>query len=155
MKHTLLLSLLLLTTLCFSQPDAEPTGVKLTPAVEPSSIILSKFSYDNPNIRPVWSREDDNVYAALYRDETTNLGKIIRYDMNGNVLSRQNEMENNTYPVAISKYYLKRYPGEKYAVWSYESNGNKTYYINREEETVWFNSTGKYAREVKKEVVAK
>jgi len=149
MKNILILIIILFNGLLFAQPEVEPAGIKLTSAVEPSSMILSKFAYDYPNTRAIWTKEEDNIYAAMFRDQNTNLNKIIRYDINGNVLSRENELENNTYPVSISKFLAKKYPAETHSVWSYEMAGKKTYHITHGEDTFWFNSEGKYTKTIR------
>lgn len=151
MKHIFILSLLFFTTLLTAQPETQPAGIKLTMAVEPSSMILSKFAYDNPNTRAIWTKEDNNIYAAMYRDENTNLNKITRYDINGNVLSHANELKNNNYPLTISKYLAKKFPGEESSVWSYETEGKKTFYVTRGDDVLWFNALGKYSKTITKD----
>jgi hypothetical protein len=123
----------------------EPTGVKLTPEWLPSTVILSKFSTDYPNVKPVWTSYEDGSCSAEYRLEETNMGRIVRYDKTGKLLSLENELRNDAYPTSIGRYYVKKYPHEKYIIWSYEdAAGNKSYYANREQETVWFDRNGKF-----------
>ena len=139
MKQFILFCLLALARFSFSQTPPEPTLVKFTPP----TIVDARFLTDYPNIKPDWTQEDD-VYSAEYRVEESNMGRIVRYDKNGNRLSVENELHNDNYPVSIATYYVKTYPREKYAVWSYEdAKGNKTYYATRGEEKIWFDISGK------------
>lgn len=122
-----------------------PAGVKLTPEWLPSTVILSRFSKDYPNIKPVWTSYEDGSCSAEYRVEETNMGRMVRYDKTGKLLSVENELHNDAYPTSIGKYYVKKYPREKYIIWSHQdAAGNMTYYANREEETVWFDRNGKF-----------
>lgn len=139
MKHVLLFTLLLFAQMQFSQTPPEPTLVKFVPP----TIVNARFLADYPNVKPDW-RQDGEVYCAEYRVEESNMGRIVRYDKNGNKLSVENELHNDAYPVSIATYYVKTYPRERYAVWSYEdSKSNKTYYATRGEEKVWFDKNGK------------
>lgn len=122
---------------------AQPTGVKLTPNVQPSAIILNKFSAAYPNISPQWTL-NESIYSAEYRDPNTNMGRVVSYDTQGNITSIENELANDAYPTSIGQYYVKKYPGERYSTWSWEDGmGNKMYYILRGEQAVWFSTEGK------------
>lgn len=139
MKHLLLLFLLTVAADSFSQTPPEPTLVKFSPP----SIVNTRFLADYPNVKADWTQDGD-IYSAEYRVEESNMGRIVRYDKNGNKLSVENELHNDSYPVSIATYYVKTYPREKYAVWSYEeTKGSKTYYATRGEEKIWFDKNGR------------
>lgn len=122
---------------------AQPTGVKLSPNVQPNTIVLNQFAAAYPNISPAWSLHE-NVYSAEYRNPDTNLGRVVSYDLQGSLVSIENELNSEGYPVAVGQYYAKKYPREKYEVWSWEDGmGNKMYYILRGEESIWFSTEGK------------
>lgn len=123
---------------------AQPTGVKLSPNVQPTTIVLNKFSAAYPNVSPAWALQDE-IYSAEYRDANTNMERVVSYDKQGNVFSIENELHNDAYPASIATYFIKKYPGEKFTTWSYEDGmGNKMYYILRGEESVWFSNEGKF-----------
>lgn len=145
MKTLLLLLTLNMAIQLHSQTTtAQPTGVQLTPNVQPPAIVLNNFSAAYPNVNPEWGLQDD-IYSADYRDVTTNMGRVISYDKLGNITSIENELANDAYPQSIGNYFVKKYPGEKYKVWSYEDGmGNKMYYILRGEQSIWFSSEGKF-----------
>lgn len=113
--------------------------------ITPPSTITNRFSTEYPNLTPTWQMDGTN-YSAQYTDRTTNMGRIVVYDKNGNVIRTESEMGDDTYPQAIGDYYSKNYPSEKdYTIWSSDDGkGNTTYYSKRKSGTVWFDKNGKY-----------
>lgn len=139
----ILLSLGATLSLASQTTTAQPTGVKLTPNVQPNTIVLNKFSAAYPNISPAWALHE-TIYSAEYRSPDTNLGRVVSYDLQGNIVSIENELNSDAYPEGIGRYYTKKYPREKYTVWSWEDGmGDKMYYILRGEESIWFSTEGK------------
>ncbi len=112
---------------------------------------MTGFSGSNPHVNALWIANDDNTYSAEFRDENTKMGRIIIYDNRGNLLAVQNELHDGAYPVAIEIFYAKNYPQEKFTVWShYDDSDHKTYFINREQEALWFDRDGRFVEVVKK-----
>ncbi len=143
MKTLLFFCLCLAGQLVAQTTTVAPTGVKLTPGVQPPSVVLSRFAAGYPNINPVWTLNED-IYSAEYRVEDTNMGRMVNYDREGNLLSIDNELHNDAYPASIGKYYIKKYPHEKYAIWLHEeAAGGKSYFAPRAEGRVWFDAGGK------------
>ena len=144
--YLLVFGLLLLAPLLRAQTTTiEPTGVKFTSNnVEVPSVVVSRFNTGYPNVNPSWSFQDE-VYMAQYRENDTFMKHVVTYDSNGNLISAATELTNDNYPVAISNYYAKKYPQEKYVVWSYEdASGNKKYSVKRDQQALWFDRNGKY-----------
>lgn len=109
--------------------------------------ITNRFNTDYPNTNPTWSREGSN-YRADYWQGT--MGRSITYDMNGNMISRNEQLSSGSFPSGISDYYSKKHPNEQFDVWSStDANGNLTYYTNRNSEVYWFDKSGKYTRSSK------
>jgi len=147
---TLLFILLSFSNLLFPQSGDITTATTSSSSVPPK-IVMTAFTGSNPNVKPAWTFSDDNTYSAAFTDEATNMGRIIIYDSRGNLIAVENELHNSAYPAAIATYFIKTYPKEKYKVWSfYDTNDRKTYFINREQETVWFDRDGKFVEVVKK-----
>ena len=98
-------------------------------------------------------------FRVSYIDPTTKLGRVIVYDKSGNVVRRENEVDNLVYPGSIKDYYNKNYPGESYQVWSSEdkNTGKPLYYSNGSTETIWFDKDGNMipARKATKEIEKK
>ena len=150
MKTHLFLLLSVITGLLFPQNVNDPAGFAGT-SIQPPSIVMTTFSKSYQNVKALWTLNDDNTFYATFYDETSNMGRIIIYDINGNLVAVENELHNNGYPVAIAAYYIKNYPKEKFVVWSYyDTNDHKTYFVNREPETVWFDRDGKFTQTVKR-----
>jgi hypothetical protein len=123
---------------------AQPTGVQLTPNVQPPGLVLTNFNAAYANVSPKWMLQDE-IYSAEYRDVNSNMGRVVSYDKLGNIVAIENELTNDAYPQPIGTYFVKKYPGEKYNTWSYEDGmGNKMYYILRGEQSIWFSSEGKF-----------
>ncbi len=120
------------------------TGMQVTqPGIDAPSIVTNKFNTNYPNTSANWTMDNDN-YSAQYKDKTTNTGRNIVYDRNGNIIHSDIELEYNSYPPNITNYYKQNYPNEKYGVWSTEDNaGNITYY-SKGKSTYWFDKDGKY-----------
>lgn len=122
---------------------AQPTGVKLSPNVQPTTIVLNRFNAAYPNISPEWTYQGD-VYNAQYRNPDNNLDRVVSYDAQGNIVAIENELTEKAYPEAIAQYYQRKHPGERFTVWSREDGlGNKMYYILRGEESTWFSEEGR------------
>ena len=144
MKHVLCLVLLL--SFCSVQAQIPANAAKereVPQKITPPQIILDKFTKEYPNITPSW-RMDGQNFMAEFMDPMTMKGVAIVYDKEGNVVRRENEMENSSYPQSINDYYIKTYPGEKYKTWSsLDQKGVRSFFIKREKETVWFDKEGK------------
>lgn len=126
--------------------SAQSKGAEEIPVIDPSQVaaqVVQNFTRDNPGISATWRNDGDN-YRANYLDPNTKLGRIIIYNKNGQVLRRENEVDQLKYPDPIKKYYDKNYPGEVYQVWDNEETPGSTtlYYTNRNTETIWFDKHG-------------
>jgi hypothetical protein len=120
------------------------TDTSRVPKMTPPKPVQSRFTTDYPNISPTWGAQGMN-YTAQYTDQSSNQHRMVVYDRNGNVLSTDAEVDNTVYPVAISDYYTKNFPNEKYVVWSsQDGNGNINYYSKRKTEVLWFDKSGAY-----------
>ncbi len=118
--------------------------------VQPPVIVMTTFT-SSYHANAVWTANDDNTFNGSYIDESSNMGRVIIYDNRGNLLAVENELHNDAYPAAIATHYIKNFPKEKFTVWShYDTNDSKTYFVNRPQETIWFDRDGKYLQTVKK-----
>lgn len=118
----------------------DPEARKVAPGDVPN-LIVENFDARGLNTIPSWT-DNGETYMAFYRD-SVNLGHVITYDKNGNLLSVQDEQGPTTYPANIERYHEKRFPDEKFTVWlSTDASGNKMYYFTRRKETIWFDPTG-------------
>jgi len=108
--------------------------------------VLDKFKQAYPDITPEWKMDGKN-FVASFVDPNTLKGINIVYDKDGNVIRKETELENSSYPQSINDYYINKYPGEKYKTWSSVDNtGVSTYYIKRANETIWFDKGGIFVR---------
>lgn len=145
MKICLLSLFLFFAFTASAQIPANAGKEKTIPAqVTPPQEITDKFNKEYPGIAANW-RMDGKNFRAEFVDPNTFKGNCIVYDKDGNVIRRENEMENASYPSTINDYFIKHFPGEKFKTWtSLDPNGQKTYYIKRSGETVWFDKEGNY-----------
>ncbi len=145
MKQLLFIALLICTMNSTAQIPVDAGQDKTIPAqVVPPQAIVDKFIKEYPGITPSW-RMDGKNFQAEFVNPTTFKGNVIVYDKDGNVIRRENEMENASYPPNINTYFIKKYPGEKFKTWTTQNeNGEETYYIKRNNEIVWFDKNGNY-----------
>lgn len=116
----------------------------------PPSFIEENFKKEYPGITPTW-HVDETLFIADFTDPNIFKGVSIVYDRKGNVVRRENEMENSTYPQAINEYFVKNYPGEKFKTWKCQDDkGMQGYCIKRPSGAVRFNKEGKYIEPEKK-----
>jgi hypothetical protein len=136
-------------------PGGGKQKVQATPtnrnSVTPPESVTTAFNNENAgNSNVSWKVEGDNYWVS-YTDPKSNLGHIIVYDKDGKVVRKENEVDNLTYPSAISDYYSKQYPKESYKVWQTERSPGHTYYfISRKGKVLWFDQTGKNVYEPEK-----
>lgn len=140
----ILIGLFLLTGHLSAQASAtlatDPTAVKTSDGDVPN-VIVEKFQARVPNMRPSWT-DDGKLYMASYKD-SLDLGHILTYDKNGNLLFVQDEQGRTSFPAPIERFHEEIYPGEPYTVWmNTDSEGNKRYYITRQKTTWWFDLEG-------------
>ncbi|MBC7694987.1 MAG: hypothetical protein H7141_06010 [Burkholderiales bacterium] len=141
-----------------NQPNSNQTGQKgmrqsgsedsemNSGGITPPSTINDKFNSKNPNMNPNWRMDGDN-YSAEYMDKSTNMGRNIVYDRNGNIIRSDNEMSSDgmSYPSSIGDYHNKNFPNEGYKVWqTNDDKGTKWFYTKRKNGTTWFDKDGKY-----------
>jgi hypothetical protein len=144
MKRTILIAFAAIGLNAAIAQTNTPVGRDLN-GVDPPAVVTNKFQTDYPNINADWRMDEDN-YAAEYRDPATNMGRILVYDRNANLIRTDNEMKEG-YPDMIGNYYTKTYPNEDYKVWSSkDGKGNITYYSNRNDDVLWFDKNGKYTK---------
>jgi len=148
MKVYLALALTLLSySFILSQTPVTAGKEKNLPQkIDPPQIVLDKFKQAYPDITPEWKMDGKN-FVASFVDPNTLKGINVVYDKDGNVIRKETELENSSYPQSINDYYIKKYPGEKYKTWSSVDNtGVSTYYIKRANETIWFDKGGNFVR---------
>jgi hypothetical protein len=105
-------------------------------------VIEHKFNVENPEATAVWSK-DGSQYSARFVNPINNLGSILVYDTTGKEIRREKELENSDYPAPINDYFMNKYPGEGYAVWSStDSEGNSTFYSQHNDHTIRFDKNG-------------
>jgi hypothetical protein len=149
----LILSIFIVSGFCLcSQTESPtptvPTGVQLSTNtnVDAPSIVTNRFNTDYPNVSPVWAGTE-NGFVATYTERNSNLGRTVMYDRYGNVIRKDTELDNTSYPVPIKKYYAKTYPGEAYSIWMRESGqGSQNYFVIHQNDTSWFDNNGTYLR---------
>jgi hypothetical protein len=111
--------------------------------------ILSKFKNDYPGEQPTWSTDNGN-YRAVFVDGSKMYGHAVAYDMQGNVVYREERIASSNYPSGVTSYYTTNYPNDKYEVWaSTDKSGKKKYYSNHNLETLWFDENGTYVSKTK------
>ena len=121
-----------------------PLGVQLTADNPAPTIVMAKFNETYPDISPAWWKSGDN-YTATFVEAPSGTKRMMVYDSFGNLLRNDGQMGEKVYPVTIKKYCRKKYPDEKYDIWSSEdSKGKKSYFLLREKEIVWFDDQGNY-----------
>jgi hypothetical protein len=106
--------------------------------------VNKRFSADYPDSKSTWTMRGNN-YRAEYRDQSTNLNRAVIYDMAGNPIGTERELNMSDYPGTLRDYYNSNYPNESYKVWSSEDKtGKRTYYVPRKNEMIWFDEKGNY-----------
>lgn len=105
------------------------------------------FLKENPDADATWKKEDTN-YRAQYIDRL-NLAHIRVYDKAGNMVYRDDVMEN--YPAPAHNFLTTKYPGEGFSLWSrIDNKGTLSYYTYRNSDTLWFDKDGKFVSPKKK-----
>jgi hypothetical protein len=148
MKIYLVLTLTLLSySFILSQTPVTAGREKdVSQKINPPKVVLDKFTQSYPDITPEWKMDGKN-FVANFVDPNTLKGISIVYDKDGNVIRKETELENSSYPQSINDYYIKKYPGEKYKTWSsVDNSGANTYFIKRENETIWFDKDGNFVK---------
>lgn len=149
-KHYLALLLSLVLAALPAQVPVNTGSSTSGNQTQPPPAIVDKFTNEHPGITPAWHMDGKN-FTAEYVDPNTFKGVSIVYDKDGNVIRRESEMENSSYPASINDYYIKKYPGEKFKTWrSLDDKGAQTYFIKRSSGTVWFDKDGNYIDPEKK-----
>ena len=133
-----------LSSALFSQVNNKPVEA---PSIDPKqvpAVVIQNFTTRYPNVSAAWHLDGKN-YRANYIDPESKLGCVVVYDKAGNVVRTESEVDSTGYPSAIGDYYSDNYPGETYQVWyTDDKTGSRTlYYVNRNDETIWFDSQGK------------
>jgi hypothetical protein len=118
----------------------------------PPENIRQRFETTYPgSVSVAWKIEGDN-FKVNYTDPKTKLEHVIVYDKDGNVVRREDETDNLTYPSDIAEFYTKKYPKETFRVWQTELEpGVISYFIVRKGKTLWFDQTGKPTEGKKKD----
>lgn len=114
--------------------------------ITPPSTVNDKFNSEYPGMDVKWSMDGEN-YSGEYMDHSTNLGRNVVYDKNGNIIRTDSELSSDglNYPSSIGDYHNKNFPNEGYKVWQTDDGkGNKWFYTKRKNETIWFDKDGKY-----------
>ncbi|MBL7931307.1 MAG: hypothetical protein JNL60_05380 [Bacteroidia bacterium] len=121
-----------------------PLGVQLTADNPAPTIVMAKFNETYPDISPIWWRSGDH-YSATFIEAPSGIKRIMVYDSFGNLVRNDSQVGEKVYPAPIKQYCNKKYPGEKYDIWSSEdSKGKKSYFLSRGREIVWFDEQGNY-----------
>ena len=110
--------------------------------------VKENFRKDNPNaMSTVWKAQKDNTYRVTYTENKMELATV--YDKEGNVVSRQKLIKNETIPAGITDYYSTRVTNTKeyapsYTVWqTTDKDGNVTYYSEYNGKSTYFDKEGK------------
>lgn len=113
--------------------------------VTPPEVVREKFRNMYPDVTPVWKMDGQN-YAAEFLNPETLKGMRLVFNKDGHVLRKESELD-SSYPQSINDYYIKKYPGEKYKIWStVDETGQNTYFIQRGTETIRFDNRGQYVK---------
>jgi hypothetical protein len=143
--RTTTLLLFLTLSVCMVSAQAPLTAGRerdVPQQINPPKVILDKFTKEYPRVTPSW-RMDGQNFVAEFVDPVSLKGVSVVYDKEGNVVRKESEVENASYPQGINDYYIKKYPGEKFKTWSsLDDKGERRYFIRREKETVWFDQEG-------------
>ena len=100
-----------------------------------------KNSYGSEDV--TWTRKGNDYMATFKSKGTESLETIVLYDARGGVVLKEREFLSNTGPVAISKYCGKHMLGKNCRAWEVESsNGNRSYFVVRDNEAIWFDRNG-------------
>mgnify|MGYP006178197303 CR=1 FL=1 len=112
--------------------------------------VEQKFTLEYPEVSARW-KIADGLYKAMFINPRNNMGYIIVYDENANIIRREKELEKQEYPQVINDYHARKFPGEGFVVWSaVDSAGNIQYYSPRTEETIFFDRNGQALNDHKK-----
>lgn len=106
--------------------------------------VNNKFESEYPGVKAVWSLEDNN-YRASYTDANTALNHYILYTKQGEIISKESEMDYTEYPININKYYSQRFPEEKFRIIKCEaSNGDTYYFAKHKTAIIKFDTAGNF-----------
>jgi hypothetical protein len=144
---TIILNLIFLlgVGLATAQEGVTPgTGKMPTDPGQVPSLVMERFNKEYPGVSGNWSKEEDN-YRVEFTDPKSRMLHVIIYDRNGEVIRRENELDNMEYPGAINDYNQKNYPGEQLRIWSAEEkNGEKYFYTKRQSEVLKYDKDGQH-----------
>ncbi|HOZ87165.1 MAG TPA: hypothetical protein PL029_05355 [Bacteroidia bacterium] len=150
MKQLRLIFILFLTATGFSaQTNTATPQVSSNVPNDPQTpnTITNRFNADYPNSHPTWDRSGAN-YRAKYNMGT--LKRTIVYDVNGRVVSREEELTSDAFPLPVVEYYNRKFPGEQATVFlKTDLDGNKIYYAEHGADTYWFDKSGKYKKKTR------
>lgn len=127
---------------------------------ENSKVIITKapkkvnnmFESQYPGVKPIWSLEDNN-YRASYTDVNTKLNHYILYTKQGEIISKESEMDYTDYPISINKYYSQRFPEEKFRIIKCEASNGETYYFAKHKAAIIkFDTTGNFINDKSEKV---
>jgi hypothetical protein len=131
---------ILLLIVSLSRLNGQVSATQMTVPVA----VLNKFNTEHPKARANWKTDEQTNYAASYIG-SANLKHIIVYDLDGNVVSKDDELDSVVYPSSIISYSAKNYPGETYSVWLREDcEGKQLYYAKCRSTKIWFDKNGNY-----------
>ncbi len=125
--------------------DDKTTQNKNKQNVQVPENIRTTFNNSYPNTNATWSFEGKN-YVATYKDTESNMGRVVVYDKDGNIVRTESEMDQG-YPEGIGNYYNEKYPNEKkFTVWQSDEGNKRSYYTKRKGKKMRFDQEGKFMK---------
>jgi hypothetical protein len=109
--------------------------------------IQKKFQQSYPSAAAVeWQAMTDH-YKVMFTDKK-NLHHTIVYDKEGKILTREEEMDDQSVMTSIREYFIKNFPDKKDSrVWKVEDETGKiSYYSPVEDAVIFFDENGKFVR---------
>ncbi len=130
-----------------AQNTGVPTGVRLSPPVKVPSIVLDRFRQDFPRANASWINEGEEGFVASFKDDSTQLPRMILYSNSGQRLESRKRMESGNYPKLIDKYYINDDPTAQYVVWRHDiAEKPSNFYGIVKADTSWFDDRGNLLR---------
>jgi hypothetical protein len=114
-----------------AQPEDLPTGVKLTPAVSPPPIVLTRFSSEFPNQQGSWSQRGD-YYAASFTAD--NRPQVAEFDKTGKRIASYRKISAKEAPDELKSSWRDA-PSE---LWERKDTLRTLYFTIEGKDTVWY-----------------
>lgn len=124
-----------------AQPQDLPTGVRLSPAVQPPSIVNSRFAELFRANNPAWQQRGD-LYMTTVANGPENL-RIVYFRPDGELVRTDSLLLDNGRPPHLDRFLDAYDKGKKRPMWLVRDSSGARYLAPFAGDTLWFDSAGR------------